>query len=894
VVQPAETKFNLVRPLLTINNDKSWSAKYTRSDGYAPMDTIGNIPFSLPIDTFLRYLVIDNQCTYKFKWVDNTERPELKYGDIIEISAPTGDKKEYKICVNEYAPGTESLLKAIIFPGTQLFTNHNFEPTDSLSPFDENRKFYSLKLPEGTQTMPGMIAVPKDNKAKVLVKRATNLYGSEQDRTATITVTADDDSIKSVYTILFEVDRETPPVVGEPFYTDYSNAWGNRTRNCLQIFNPKDERISLEDYVFVKIPKNFTSLAAFGANWLNDDQFVRNNENILRPGYIVKPSVTLGNKPVFTSDLAQTTTTLEPRSTYSIIEVQSYPLVNGNKNADGSWNLNNIALKDKVDFPLCQINTYASTAGYVEYRTYKGLAVDPYGFGKSPFSNCAFDYTGATNMILKIKSDSVKDGLISVAEDFLDNKLDYYEIVDIVNGLSTQSVEYVLYDNNKVLKMKQTPEKVYGIIRKSSVYTGNPVERMSFGFGDTTTTIVPSEWEWYGFDQNGSWLKNDEPLSTRTYGKAQFENHIMNTAAHIPYIFSNEYIASTGLSTSETLVGVLPNTTVASFFSKIIKPDAKMKIELKSAGDVIKTDGEIVAEGDKLVSTAANGKTSVTYIVKIGALSDDMMLASTKYTVSADKPAQTGLVANVPFGITVTAFLADLQKPASAKVSLLDGMGQVIPAKRTNSDTMLIKTNTLIDVVLPQGAQIEVIAQNGTSKCLYNVSFAKPATPYILSDVYVVNQSLKMINYIGSTTVSVFLHNIKAAPGCSVKVVNKMNQPRTTGIVQFDDKLIVTAEDGNTTAVYDMQFTYFDAVAKTGAKKLVQAMPNPTDGMFRLSGLDHANRITVLGINGQTILTRVVTGQSADINLSKQSAGVYLVKITNNNGSTENLKVIKQ
>ena len=104
----------------------------------------------------------------------------------------------------------------------------------------------------------------------------------------------------------------------------------------------------------------------------------------------------------------------------------------------------------------------------------------------------------------------------------------------------------------------------------------------------------------------------------------------------------------------------------------------------------------------------------------------------------------------------------------------------------------------------------------------------------------------------------------------------------------------MTSENGNTTTVYDMQFTYYDAIERAISSKTVKATPNPTDGLFRITGLANAHTISVIGLNGQTILSKKVAGATTEVNLSKHAAGVYIVKIANNNGSTENLRVIKQ
>ena len=72
--------------------------------------------------------------------------------------------------------------------------------------FDAATYSYTVKLPAGTTEVPTVSATPADAKASVDIVQATNLSGSESERTATVTVTAEDGTTIKTYQVIFEVE----------------------------------------------------------------------------------------------------------------------------------------------------------------------------------------------------------------------------------------------------------------------------------------------------------------------------------------------------------------------------------------------------------------------------------------------------------------------------------------------------------------------------------------------------------------------------------------------------------------------------------------------------------------------------------------------------------------
>jgi hypothetical protein len=69
--------------------------------------------------------------------------------------------------------------------------------------------------------------------------------------------------------------------------------------------------------------------------------------------------------------------------------------------------------------------------------------------------------------------------------------------------------------------------------------------------------------------------------------------------------------------------------------------------------------------------------------------------------------------------------------------------------------------------------------------------------------------------------------------------------------------------------------------------------PNPTEGVFTVSGED-VREVEVYNALGQQILTQLVNGGTANIDLESQPAGVYFVNVTDQNGKRCVKKVVKR
>ena len=80
------------------------------------------------------------------------------------------------------------------------------------------------------------------------------------------------------------------------------------------------------------------------------------------------------------------------------------------------------------------------------------------------------------------------------------------------------------------------------------------------------------------------------------------------------------------------------------------------------------------------------------------------------------------------------------------------------------------------------------------------------------------------------------------------------------------------------------------------SKLVLAAYPNPVKGILNLTGLNAGDKVSMLNVAGQRLLTLVAAGNSADqINMNALAAGTYLLQVTNKKGdNSTTLKVVKK
>ena len=108
---------------------------------------------------------------------------------------------------------------------------------EELSDFASDKTEYTVTLPYGTTAIPTVTATPANENADVDIAQATSLTGTEDERTAIITVTAEDGVTKTIYKVVFSIETHT-----HNLSTEYSSDDTGHWYECSDC----DEKVDLE------------------------------------------------------------------------------------------------------------------------------------------------------------------------------------------------------------------------------------------------------------------------------------------------------------------------------------------------------------------------------------------------------------------------------------------------------------------------------------------------------------------------------------------------------------------------------------------------------------------------------------------------------------------------
>ena len=164
---------------------------------------------------------------------------------------------------------------------------------------------------------------------------------------------------------------------------------------------------------------------------------------------------------------------------------------------------------------------------------------------------------------------------------------------------------------------------------------------------------------------------------------------------------------------------------------------------------------------------------------------------------------------------------------------------------------------------------------------------------YVLSDLYDVDQINMIISGPSSELlVTEFLKNIYASFGATAVVVNEQGTVKTSGDLDRNDMVRVTAADGKTVAFYTLQLD-FTSVDLIGNRDLL-IYPNPTHENVNIQGMNAGNRIKVVNLLGMTVIDKLAGKSLEVISLDRQPAGIYLITVSDDHQIIGKFKVVKK
>ncbi|MCK5134985.1 MAG: T9SS type A sorting domain-containing protein [Bacteroidales bacterium] len=754
-VMDATADANIVIPMREMTEEGDYDGAgvpYEVTDAVPGMDTISEIPFACRVDSLFKYLEKAPNASWEFVWVDGNERTDLKNGDILRVTAEDGSSvKDYYLKLQRYRKSRNSDLSSITWPDIpEIYKGIYGWLGDTIPSFASAVENYVVQVPADVDGIPALVGKADDTNASVAVQRAVNLFGSVADKTVTFTVTAENDTTITEYTVQLEKEKmpaHVQPWNGEPFFSQivWQDQWANA---FMEIVNPGTDAIDMSNYMIYFGDVDNWADAITGSSGVDDFD---NRYHKYIPGRIWPDTSVWAADPGKCIQDLNVATNVFPGDVFVLGDIISTGQAYGGGGfGEGNWpaeNQSDVHFSKNCPWDSPPNNWTALQQWNTHYFLFK---------------------------IIGEGGDSVRNGEKAANDpnDFL--------LLDTWGGEGTGLTHVVGGE-----EMQQTT----GYTRKAEHYIGTPTLGESFGTDAETSHWIKVDRPW--FNSIGVGWPMDILRITDGIG-----SHFMNDVSiYRSTVASLVYKVSGGYSMDEEIRGATTGTTVDQFIANLIKADEGQSLTVKSGGAEITAD-VVLTHGDSLVVLSADVSNTTRYFIEITdeGLSDDAVLTSTEYTVATDPPSVSGfeietLLKDVVEGVTV---------PAGAMMNVIDANDASVPLVTINFDTLYV------NVLATDQVYFEVIAEDGATKIVYQLMpDSDPSDAYVTSSVFEVDQDALLIKLIPQgTTVKAMLDNLVPATGATWVLLDKLGYERTGGLVVLDDRLVVTAEDGETTKTY--------------------------------------------------------------------------------------------
>ncbi len=808
-------------------------------------DTItGNwygLPYATRVDTLLKHLEKPDKARWEIVPVDGVERPDLKHGDKLKVTAQNGSVKEYFIELQPLQKSHNAYLASITWPDipTQLKDIFGWVG-DTIPGFNSTSYHYRITVPVDVPGIPALVAKTADLNATVKVKRATSLYGTTNARTISFEVTAEDDSIKNVYTV--ELVKEKDPVKVQPFFAKPFLSefvfWDQWSNSFGEIANPGNQPLDLSNYMIAMAwntnPAEVIQSRMLTTQWLDRyDKYVPGYKWIKEAQWAVTPGI-------LELDL-NVTAIVMPGDVFCFGHIINDSQTNPPWLPDYRW-----PVPAQLDI---QFNM--DSANYNK-RDFPNGYLNPWGERISSNGSPIRKWSNSSWYMFKILNDSIQRGLKPA------NNPNDFELIETWSMSST--TDWIV--GGKKANM------ITNWIRKPQIYKGNTGFETNGSFGHDPET---SEWIYtdqpYWQQRNVGW-----PLEILNIGN-DIGQHFMYEPTHYKStVTSVVYKVSEGYGLSENIKGMKTGTTVSNFLEGIIKADDKQTLKVMRAETGELTTDAVLMKNDTLVVLSSDSTNSTKYILNVSdeGLSSNAVITSSRYTVTVEQKSKiagnentgVGNVKGFDYGTALRTILANIKVPDGACLAAINKNGEYVPLKILNFDT------SYVNVTVNDNIYLSVVAENGITEIEYQlIPSVSENDAFLLSDVYNVVQKELLIEFVPrGTRVGSFLSNLVPSAGASLKVMNKIGQERLDGDVADDDKVVVTSKNGSTSKTYYI------------AKLATAANPEPTYMAYILSNVFAVDQVVykISGVAGKETVSAFISKVTA-------AAGASVVVVDKNN-----------
>jgi len=780
-----------------------WYPYYQVTQGQ-DVDSIYGIPYALSIDTLLQNLYKPEKASWEIEFVDGSQRANLKRGDKLVVTSEDGTNvKEYVIQVNEYIPSNNINLATISWPDYDPDIYWQWE-SDTIPGFSPSRTGYTMRLVAGTTTIPALNIKPQDINATMQVQRATHINGTPEQRTTTVTVTAESGEVRRTYTITFELES-TPiqPNIAEPFFSEMKLNEG--FAYALEIYNPGTEEIDLSRYMIAGGFKDDNLNTVLNRQVTNSLQFIYNNHFV--PGYRFKNDTNLPDFQAENGILVpdNVTNTIVPAGETWVVGASSDGSWPGGRFYPARYQSPGITTAEYLDFCFYGFHEQVvSSLGAPENAPFNrnpwGLLLNRYRF---PF---VLNQNNVGSLfLLKILNDSILDG----TKDFRDPN--DYEIVDrLQKSLDAPDLRISGYHT-------QTPNKNgWSLKRMPHVWRG--VTERGEGLGDDFGQSAENS-QWYVYHQGTR--ADSIPVD------AIWSNLGMHSTdpitAHLSFVTSTRLKVDPGYEGSLNIGGEFAGLTVELFEAMLDKADPGQTLEVLDGTDVLAADAPVAA-GMVLRVTSFDGQNVTLYtLVETPLSSDNLLVAKTGSELTVSLTGPNGLVDGVALDITIRELLDMLEVPANAILNVVDAGDNLVPLTTLNFDSVAV------DVKIGPGIMLEVVAENGDA-AMYSLGFTA-GDALLLSYVLDIDQDIRLVQGVPvGVTAESFQSLVFASEGATIKLTDRYGYTAEERVLNYDDEIIVTSADGMSESTYKLKFVGIDLVGNIMAS--VAFMVNDPDELY--------------------------------------------------------------
>jgi len=826
-----------------------WSNGFAYDLASGPeIDSIVNVPFATRIDSIYKYMDKPEKATWEFVYVDGVERVDLKFGDKLKVTSEDGSTvKEYFMAVDDHVESNNALLSAVTWPDIDENMYPRWNRGDTLPEFTPLKTDYVVELRFDAQQIPAFQFVPEDLRSKIEVVNATNLTGNAEQRTTSVTVISESDTIINTYNFVFE-KQGTPvqPFEAEPFISEYVH--GITTQGwAVEIYNPGSQDLDLSRYMYVA--------GTMSQTWQEAVQTVVSTTN--EAGF----QVGAGNKSYNTHYVPSKRWVADHSwEAWQQVPDEENPYVGAGFLRDDNQTDPWVKAGDVFVMGIgLNTNPQQTKIRQESDFLFRGVGESLNAWDSLLLlhrETVIWNDPGHNMWLLKILNDSILDGTKDVRDPSAYELIDRWEIV-----------------GDSLAGRGGVRGKNWNMKRKPSVTKGT-LERM----GGANETAESSEWELHStmdFDYN-----NDMAVSNLGIHTMDPVTSYLSTVTSVKLKVTPGYRGD-----NLSITGNIADYTTTSIAAVLDKADETQTFKFMRGGAEIGA-GEALADADVLEVTSGDGSATTSYKLVNAPLDNNTMLTAqdgSGLTIAGN------VISGVTPGATIKDVLAGLQAGDKAIVNVLDENGALQPLTAMGLDSLTA------DVLASDKIFLEVVAENN-DRATYSFDLGLTSSDAVLwSNVLRVDQETKLIQEFPMNLTSPgFLAIVYANEGATVNVIDKGGQERLTGFMNIDDRIVVTAADGVTKVTYR-----FSEDLTVSVKPLVSAevneitiYPNPVSSILNIQGFKLAT-VHVYSLSG-TMMIHETAAYSNRVDVSLLPDGIYIIKMTDVDGRVAVEKFLKK